>query len=79
MFLVKIFKSFVYAFCGILNSIKTERNFRIHIVAAVVTYFFANECKFSPSEYVLLTITVFAVMSAELVNTAIEALSDAVS
>ena len=79
MFLLKIIKSIGYALCGILNSIKTERNFRIHIVAALVTYFFAYECKFTKEEYILLTLIIFAVMSFELMNTALEALSDAVT
>ena len=79
MFLLKILKSFGYALSGVWDSIKTERNFRIHIVAAIVTYFFAYECNFSKEEYVLLTLIIFAVMSFELINTSLEALADAVT
>ena len=35
-FIKTLIKSFGYAFSGIANAVKKERNFRIHIVAAVL-------------------------------------------
>ncbi len=35
----KFIKSFRYAFEGILHAIKTERNFKIHLIAAVIVIF----------------------------------------
>lgn len=72
----KFFKAFVYAWQGILHAVKTQRNFRFHIAAAVYVTVFSFFYEFTRGEYVLLMLTFSAVISAELVNTAIEAAVD---
>ncbi len=69
-------KAFVYAFCGIKNTVKTERNFRIHIIAAVYVTGFSFFYDLSKTEYILLILTFLSVMVAELINTAIETVVD---
>ena len=72
----KFFKAFVYAWQGVLHAVKTQRNFRFHIVAAVYVTVFSFFYGFTRNEYVLLMLTFSTVVSAELINTAIEAAVD---
>ena len=65
-------KSFVYAFNGIISAMKTQRNFRIHIVAVIYTIAFSLFYDFSKIEYIMLLLTYVVVLSLELVNTALE-------
>lgn len=70
------FKAFDYAWQGIVHTVRTQRNFRIHIVAAVYVTAFSFFYELTKGEYVLLVLTFSSVMSAELINTAIEAAVD---
>lgn len=67
-----LLKSFVYAFNGIISALKTQRNFRIHIVAAMYVTAFSLFYDFSKIEYIMLVLTFVIVISLELVNTALE-------
>lgn len=70
------FKAFVYAWQGIIHTVKTQRNFRFHIAAMVYVTAFSLFYEFTRGEYVLLALTFSSVISAELINTAIEAAVD---
>lgn len=70
------FKAFVYAWQGIAHTVKTQRNFRFHIAATVYVTAFSLFYEFTVGEYVLLALTFSSVISAELMNTAIEAAVD---
>lgn len=70
------FKAFVYAWQGIVHAVKTQRNFRFHIAAAVYVTAFSFFYEFTRGEYVLLALTFSSVISAELINTAVEAAVD---
>ena len=69
-------KGFKYAFCGMIYCIKNERNMRFHTAAALYVLVFARFFDFSRSELILLLLTIGAVISAEVINTAIEELCD---
>lgn len=69
-----LFKSFVYAFRGLLYCIKNERNMRIHIVVASLVLPFAFIYGLTRAEYAILIVIMGLVMVCELINTAIEAL-----
>jgi diacylglycerol kinase (ATP) len=72
-------KGFVYAGRGVAFALK-ERNFRFHICAAAfVTYFAARFYELSKGEWAAVWLTFALVMSAELVNTALERLCDRVT
>ncbi|MCM1328326.1 MAG: diacylglycerol kinase family protein [Ruminococcus sp.] len=75
----KFFKAFVYAGRGVAYAVRTQRNFRFHIAAAVYVTAFSFFYELTRGEYVLLALTFSAVMSAELVNTAVEAAVDLIS
>lgn len=69
---MRLLKSFFYAARGIWQCIKNERNFRIHIVAAVSVIAFSVMYGTAADAYPRLIIVIAAVMSAEAVNTAVE-------
>lgn len=72
-------RSFRYALRGIAAGIRTERNMRIHIVVAIYMVVFAFFFDMTPERWALLLLTIGSVMSAELVNTAVEKISDTVT
>ena len=73
---MRFFKSFKYAFRGIVYCINNERNMRIHTVAALYVFVFSFFFKMSRTSYAILFLTVASVMMAELFNTVSEELSD---
>lgn len=73
---MRILKSFKYAVRGIKYCINNERNMRVHCVVAVYILFFSYFFNLSKSELIMLILTILSVIAAEMVNTAIEGLSD---
>ena len=73
------FRSFRYAIRGIAAGIKSERHMRIHIVAALYVLALGAFFGLPADRWALLLLTIGSVMSAELVNTAVEKISDAVT
>ncbi|MGN0145397.1 MAG: diacylglycerol kinase [Clostridium sp.] len=72
----KVLDSFNNAINGIIDTVRTERNMKIHLVSAIlilIACFFFNITKY---EFLTLAITISMVISAEIVNTAIEAVID---
>ncbi len=70
-------KSFLFAFKGFMACYRTERNFRIHIAVAFYALVGAAIVGFSEIEWILVLLCVGAVTGAEIFNTAIEKLCDA--
>lgn len=70
-FVLKVLKSFTYAFKGIASGFQ-ERNMRVHGTMAVMVVFLAFFFRVSLMEWILLLLMIALVMSAELFNTAIE-------
>lgn len=75
----KLSDSFRFAFEGIKLTFRTERNFRIHLVAAILVIVWALILKVPTFNFALLLIVIALVFCAELLNTAIEAVIDLVS
>lgn len=72
----KLIDSFNYAIEGIIYAVRTQRNMRIHMVVALLVLtacFFYDLKKF---ELLILIITITLVITAELINTAVEAAVD---
>lgn len=65
-------KSFKHAADGIITACREERNIRFHIAAVLSVFVFAAFYGLSRAEWAILVLTVISVISAELVNTAIE-------
>lgn len=68
--------SFDYAIRGIVHTIRTQRNMRLHLMAAVVVFVAALLLGISGLELIALVFAVGLVFVCELVNTAIETVVD---
>ncbi|WP_027308582.1 diacylglycerol kinase [Caloramator sp. ALD01] len=72
----KISDSFNYAIEGIIYAIKTQRNMKIHLIAAILVLFLSLFFDFSKLEILILFFTITLVIVLEMINTAIEATID---
>lgn len=71
-----LYKSFGYAFQGIFNTIRTERNIKIHCAAAILVMIFGIWLQISKTEWMICFILFGLILALELVNTAVEATVD---
>ena len=69
-------KSFRYAIAGVVAAAKSERNMRIHIVAAVAAISLGVCLGLSVCEWAVIILCIALVMSLECANTAVEASVD---
>lgn len=71
-------RSFGYAFKSLKHAM-SERNFKLHLVSAVLTIGFGFALQISALEWCVILICVAGVIALELINTAIEYLVNLVS
>jgi undecaprenol kinase len=76
---ISLFKSFAYAFTGIITAIKAERNMRIHLIAAVIILGCSLYFHLSRMEWLFVLFAIGGMLTLELVNTAIERVVDLVT
>jgi diacylglycerol kinase len=69
-------ESFRNAIKGIWTTVKNERNFRIQIFAGIVAVIGCIIFRVDGWQFMMVAAAIFLVLSAELINTAIEALTD---
>ena len=72
----KMVDSFNYAINGIVETVRTQRNMRIHLIAALCVLIACFLIDISKAEFLILCITVTMVLAAEVINTAIESAID---
>ncbi|MEF9934280.1 MAG: diacylglycerol kinase [Clostridium sp.] len=72
----KTVDSFNYAIEGIIYAVRTQRNMKIHLIAASLILVFSLFFDFSKVEMLILFLTITLVVVLELINTAIEAAID---
>ena len=72
----KMVESFNYAINGIIETVRTQRNMKIHIFAALFVLLACFLFDVSKIEFLILAITITLVLGAEIINTAIEATID---
>ena len=70
--------SFKHAFNGVVYAFKTQPNFKVHTFIYLLTMFLAYYLKISYLELLVIFLISALVFSLEMINTAIEALSDQV-
>jgi diacylglycerol kinase len=75
---MRLIRSFSHALAGISHGLRTQANLRIHFAAAIGVTFAGLLLQISTLEWAILVVTITIVMSAELLNTAIEAAVDRV-
>jgi diacylglycerol kinase (ATP) len=71
-----LIESFNYAFEGIIHVLRTQRNMRIHFLAAVVVLIAGLAANVSRLELIALLLSIAFVLIAEMINTALEAAID---
>lgn len=69
-------ESFGHAIDGIVNTIKKERNFRIQIFMGILAVIACIILRVETWQFALVAVAIFFVLAMELMNTAIEALTD---
>jgi diacylglycerol kinase (ATP) len=72
----RLYRSFHYAFQGILYATRTQLNMRIHLVIAAVALFAALYLRLERAYVAILVMVIALVIAFELFNTAIEAVVD---
>jgi diacylglycerol kinase len=75
----KFFKSFKYAFNGIAEAVKSEQNMRFHVVSAVLVVIASFLLRLSTIEWIAIIGSIAIVSAFEMLNTALERLTDLVS
>jgi diacylglycerol kinase len=76
---MQVLKSFGHAWEGIKHASREHPNFKIHLLIALLALFFAIVLKFSRIEYIVLLIIILVVVMAELVNTAVEEITNLIT
>ncbi len=72
----KLLNSFNYAAAGIVYSIQSQRNMKIHMTAALLVLGLSVYLRISSREFLIIFFAITLVIMAELFNTAIEAVVD---
>ncbi|KZE40087.1 diacylglycerol kinase [Bhargavaea cecembensis] len=75
----KLFRSFRYAWRGVLHGFGTEQNFRFHVLAALIVTCAGWMTGLSQSEWMIVVLLYGGIFALELVNTAIERIVNLVS
>ncbi|MGI5921066.1 MAG: diacylglycerol kinase family protein [Syntrophomonadaceae bacterium] len=75
----KLARSFAWALAGISYAFKTQRNMKIHGLAVIVVASAGFYAGLTRIEWAIISVTVFMVLSAETINTAIEKTVDLVT
>ncbi|MGG7176517.1 diacylglycerol kinase [Clostridium paraputrificum] len=76
MRLKKLVDSFNHAINGVIDTVRTQRNMKIHLLASLVVLIACFSFDVSKVEFLILAITITMVVAAEIINTAIEAAID---
>lgn len=72
-------RSFKYALEGIHYAFRSDQNITIHFIVALVVMVMSLLLKVNPFEMGILGVTILVVISAEMVNTAIEKMVDLIT
>lgn len=68
--------SFKYAWSGVMYAFRTQRNFRIHTAIGILAIGLGIFLHLQPVEIAIIGLTIGAVITMELLNTAIESIVD---
>lgn len=68
--------SFRYAWLGLSYAFRTQRNFRIHVVVGLFAIGLSLFLQLTPLEITIIGLTIAAVLTMELLNTALESVVD---
>lgn len=72
-------RKFGYAFRGLARAVRAERSFKVHGTAAIAVVLTAGALRCTPWEWCALLFAIGGVFAAELFNSALERLSQAIT
>lgn len=75
----KILKSFNHAIEGLYYILRTQQNFRIHFLIAILVVLMGMYFGIDKGEFMILSVLIFFVLITEVFNTCIELLTDMIS
>ena len=73
---IRVIKSFRYAFEGVVLGLKVDHNLKLHFIVAIIVMIIAYTVKISQTEFLFLMLSITFVIFAELINTAIEEMTN---
>lgn len=71
--------SFKHAFAGLVWAVRTQPNFRVHLVLSALALFLGWFLGITAVEMTIIVFTILLGLTVELVNTAIEAMTDLIT
>lgn len=71
--------SFKNAFAGIGWALRTQPNFRVHIALSIIAIVLAAYFRITRVEWAIILFTIIFGLSAELINTSIESMTDLIT
>ena len=71
--------SFKNAFAGLVWAVKTQPNFRVHIVLSLCALMLGTLLSISYVEMILIVFTIILGLTCEMINTSIEAMTDLIT
>ena len=75
----KFLRSFYYAFKGLRYAFKTQLNFKVHTVLAIAVIPLGWYYELNSTEWIWILLAITLVLIVELLNTAVEFLTDLIS
>ena len=71
--------SFRHAWNGVWHTVKTQPNFRVHLLGTLLAVFLGYWLEISAVEWVIVTFTILWVLVSEMINTSVEAMVDLIT
>lgn len=71
--------SFLHAFAGLWWALSTQPNFRVHIAISIIALSLCAYLDVSVSEWIIIIFTIVLGLSAEMINTSLEAMTDLIT
>jgi undecaprenol kinase len=75
----RFYESFKFAWSGIFQTFKTERNFQIHVFISIILFVVGFFLHFTRLEWIVVLFLIGGMLSLELMNTALEHVVDLVT
>lgn len=71
--------SFKNAFSGIFWAIRTQPNFRVHLLLSGLAVFLGSYFRISRIEFIVIIFTIVLGLTAEMMNTSVESMTDLIT
>lgn len=76
---IRFFRSFIFAYAGILAALKSEQNIRFHFTAAAIVIAAGVVTGLSDTEWMIIVLAIGGMLSFEMINSSMERIVDLAS